>query len=125
MKRYGDYPLPYLTLPKRKSSLVEEHSIPCETESPLKKICYPYLAIVFTFSFSGFIHDLVGLLIYSKMSFLFTTWFIIMGIVVVIFKGNRLFYKTQKKAFNCGLNVILIVTSFLLAKWILKGFYFS
>jgi len=92
---------------------------------PLKKICYPYLAIVFTFSFSGFIHDLVGLLIYSKLSLLFTTWFIIMGIVVVIFKGNRFFYKTQKKAFNYSLNVILIITSFLLAKWILKGFYFS
>ena len=92
---------------------------------PAKKICYPYLAVVLTFCFSGFIHDLVGLLIYSKMSFLFTTWFIIMGIVVVIFKGNRFFYKTQKKALNYSLNVILIVTSFLLAKWIQKGFYFS
>lgn len=91
---------------------------------PLKNICYPYLAVVLTFCFSGFIHDLVGLLIYKRMSFLFTIWFIIMGIIATIFKANKILYMAQKKAFKYGFNAILIFTSFLLAKWILNQITF-
>lgn len=90
----------------------------------LKQVFNTYLALVVTFAFSGFIHDLVGLLIYKRMSFIFTTWFVIMGIIVAIFKANRLTYKTQTKKLNFAYNALLIVVSFLLVRLILNGIYF-
>ena len=60
---------------------------------PLKRMINNYLAIVLTFCFSGFVHDLVGLLIYKRTSFLITSWFTIMGMIVVLFKyKNCLLY---------------------------------
>ncbi|WP_108803881.1 MBOAT family O-acyltransferase [Aquimarina sp. Aq107] len=91
---------------------------------PLKRVCHSYVALVLTFGFSGFVHDLAGLLIYTELSFLFTIWFIIMGVLAAVFKRNKIYYKTQKKEVNYGFNVILIVSSFLLAKCILNGIYF-
>ena len=91
---------------------------------PLKQVFNTYLALVVTFIFWGVIHDLVGLLIYKRMSYLFTTWFVIMGIIVAIFKANKLTYKTQTKKLNFFCNTLLIVVSFLLAKLILNGIYF-
>ncbi|AXT52903.1 acyltransferase [Aquimarina sp. BL5] len=91
---------------------------------PLKRIGHSYAAIVLTFGFSGFVHDLIGLLIYGKLSFLFTIWFMIMGIIVAIFKRNGLAYKVQKEELNYGFNSILILVSFLLAKCVLNGIHF-
>ena len=66
----------------------------------VKRITNDYLSIILTFCFSGLIHDLVGLLIYKRMLFLFSIWFLIMGIIVVIFKKNKLVYKTQTHIFK-------------------------
>lgn len=87
---------------------------------PIERISNRYVAVILTFCFSGFIHDLVGLLIYNSTSFLFTVWFIIMGILVTFFKAQRFIYKTNKKEFNYCINSILILTSFLLSKYIIN-----
>ncbi len=91
---------------------------------PLRRITNNYLAIVFTFCFSGFIHDLVGLLIYKRISPLFTFWFIIMGIIVAVFKGNKLVYRTKRKALHYCFNTLWVLLSFLLAKYIRNVFFF-
>lgn len=86
----------------------------------LKTICNYYVAIVLTFAVSGFLHDLAGLFINKKLSFFLTTWFIIMGSIVVVFKRYQLVYTTHKKALNYFYNFLLIVLSFFIAKCLLN-----
>lgn len=85
---------------------------------PLNKLTQKYIAVVFTFAVSGFIHDVVGFLIYKKMSLFITIWFAIMGIVVIASKKIRLEYSSQNRAFNCCCNILFIVFSFLVTKLI-------
>lgn len=90
----------------------------------LKQKTNNYVAVIITFSCSGFIHDLVGLFIYKRTSLLFTIWFLLMGVIVVIFKIYKLTYKTKKRELNYVFNTALILASFCLTKYILNNIYF-
>jgi len=90
---------------------------------PLKSVMNPNFALILTFCFSGFIHDLVGFFLNKNLSFLFTYWFVIMGIIVVVFKKYRIAYKRQNDQLNYACNTLLIVVSFLLTKSILNGIF--
>lgn len=84
---------------------------------PLKKICYPYLAIVFTFSFSGFLHDLVGLILYKKLSFFFSFWFLIMSVIVIISKHQNIKYSKYSGIAIYVINLSIILGSLYLARF--------
>ncbi len=84
---------------------------------PLKKICYPYLAVVLTFCFSGFIHDLVGLIIYKKLSFFFSLWFFIMSAIVVISKHQNIKYSKYSSITIYIINLLIILGSLYLARY--------
>ena len=84
---------------------------------PLKKISYPYLAIVLTFCFSGFIHDLVGLIIYKKLSFFFSLWFFIMSVIVVISKHQNIKYSKYSSITIYVINLSIILGSLYLARF--------
>lgn len=87
---------------------------------PLNRIVHQYIAVILTFAISGFIHDLVGLLIYKKLSYVITLWFITMAFLVVLFKKYRLVYSKQIIHFKYIFNSTLILISFLITKVILN-----
>jgi len=86
----------------------------------LNKIVHQYIAVILTFAISGFIHDLVGLLIYKKLSFVITLWFVAMAFFVVLFKKYEIVYSKKIIHFNYICNLILILISFLIVKVILN-----
>jgi len=53
---------------------------------PLKKISPPYVALVLTFVVTGIIHDAVTMAVRQDVAFLFTPWFLFLGIGVVLSK---------------------------------------
>lgn len=84
---------------------------------PLKKICYPYLAVVLTFCFSGFIHDLVSLIIYKRLSFFFSLWFFIKSVIVVISKHQNIEYSKYSSITIYVINLSIILGSLYLARF--------
>lgn len=84
---------------------------------PLKKIFYKYLALILTFCFSGFIHDLVGLIIYKKLSFFFSLWFFIMSVIVVISKYQNIKYSKYSSITIYVINLSIIFGSLYLVKF--------
>jgi hypothetical protein len=57
---------------------------------PLKKVSPPYVALVLTFVVTGIIHDLVTMAVRRDVAFLFTPWFLFLGIGVVLSKMTRM-----------------------------------
>ena len=55
---------------------------------PLKKVSPPYVALVLTFVFTGIVHDLVTMAVRQEVAFLFTPWFLFLGIGVVLSKAT-------------------------------------
>mgnify|MGYP006168997147 CR=1 FL=1 len=51
---------------------------------PLKRFLPPKLSLVITFIFCGLIHDVVTILFRGQTSFLFSCWFLLMAIAVII-----------------------------------------
>ncbi len=55
---------------------------------PLKRVAPPYVALVLTFIVTGVIHDLVTMAARRDLAFLFTPWFLFLGIGVVLSKAT-------------------------------------
>ena len=53
---------------------------------PLKRISPPSVALVLTFVVTGIVHDVVTMAIRQDVAFLFTPWFLFLGIGVVLSK---------------------------------------
>jgi D-alanyl-lipoteichoic acid acyltransferase DltB (MBOAT superfamily) len=51
---------------------------------PLKSVSPPYVALVLTFIVTGVIHDLVTMAVRQDVAFLFTPWFLFLGVGVVL-----------------------------------------
>ncbi|WP_367209115.1 hypothetical protein [Sphingobacterium sp. R2] len=85
---------------------------------PLKKILPDALALVLTFIFCGFVHDLVTTLLRGKLSLFFSVWFFLMGVSVAITKYIN--YDLSKKVwiFRAVTNVLIIGFCALLTIWL-------
>lgn len=90
--------------------------------APSKKHLPVWLATVFTFSVSGALHDLAIMLIKQQPSYLLTLWFTVMGVVVVVTKGLNLSWQQAPFIIRACFNLGLIVTSFLICKYLLLSF---
>ena len=55
---------------------------------PLKGISPPYVALILTFVVTGIVHDVVTMAIRQDVAFLFTPWFLFLGIGVVLSKAT-------------------------------------
>lgn len=86
---------------------------------PLRNKVHQFTAIILTFASSGFIHDLVSLLLYKKPSFFITLWFTVMGVIVIVFKKYKLVYSNLNINLRYTSNTALILISFLATKYIL------
>jgi len=57
---------------------------------PLKRVLPPYVALVLTFIVTGITHDLVTIAVRQNVAFLFTPWFLFLGIGVVLSKVTKM-----------------------------------
>jgi D-alanyl-lipoteichoic acid acyltransferase DltB (MBOAT superfamily) len=57
---------------------------------PLKQVSPPYVALVLTFVVTGIVHDLVTMAVRQDVAFLFTPWFLFLGIGVVLSKVTKM-----------------------------------
>lgn len=53
---------------------------------PLQRVSPPYVALVLTFVVTGIVHDIVTMVVRQDLAFLFTPWFLFLGIGVVLSK---------------------------------------
>lgn len=84
---------------------------------PLESMSHRYLAIILTFGFSGFIHDLVSLIIYRKPAFFFSLWFLVMGVIVVISKHQNITYPKYSSMTIYVINLTIILGSLFLVRF--------
>jgi hypothetical protein len=58
--------------------------------SPLRRVLPPTIALLMTFVVSGGIHDLVTTAVRGSAAFLFTPWFFLLGVGVVLGRAARM-----------------------------------
>lgn len=83
---------------------------------PVESISNRYVSIIFTFSFSGFIHDLVAFFIYKKLAFFFLFWFCTMGVTVVISKHLSIRYSKYSNITVGVINLLTLLVTFYFCK---------
>jgi hypothetical protein len=83
--------------------------------SPLKTILPASLAIILTFLFSGFIHDLATIMVKGSTRFLFTTWFFFLGLGVLWGGMVKVDLSKQSKLVRIVFNLMYIILSFAFA----------
>ena len=86
---------------------------------PLKRVFPTALATILTFSISGLIHDLAVMVLKSKISFLLSYWFTLMGILVVAGELLKINYSKSPFWVRVIFNFILIGGSFTLVKYLI------
>lgn len=83
---------------------------------PLKRVFPTALATVMTFSISGLIHDLAVMVLKSKISFLLSFWFTLMGILVVVGELLKINYSKSPLWVRVFFNGFIIASSFMLTR---------
>ena len=82
---------------------------------PLKKILPPTLSLILTFGFCGFLHDLVIMLLRRDVALLFTPWFLLMGLCVVLGEYAKIDYSRFSWIIRAVINVLIISSCLFLA----------
>ena len=80
--------------------------------SPLKTFFPESLALILTFLFSGFIHDLATIMVTGSTRFLFTTWFFFLGLGVLWGEMVKIDLSKQSKLVRIIFNLMYILFSF-------------
>ncbi len=89
---------------------------------PLKNVFPVMIAFLLTFVFSGLIHDTVTTLVRGKTSFLFSIWFLFMGVAVLITKCLNHNFSNQQWITRAILNLTIISLCLLLTLYVHKLF---
>jgi len=82
--------------------------------APLNRLLPTVVAFVLTFTVSGVVHDLVTTLVRRGPAFLFTPWFTLMGLMVVMGRIWGIDYSAHPFAIRVIINFSLIAACLLL-----------
>ena len=82
---------------------------------PLKSIFPASLSLIFTFTVSGFIHDLVIMLLKWKFTLLLTPWFFFMGLSVILSDYVKIDYSKFPWIARAVINILFISCCLLIA----------
>ncbi|PZW37778.1 hypothetical protein LX95_02792 [Mesonia algae] len=82
---------------------------------PLKSIFSVSISLIFTFLLCGLIHDMVTLIFKGSTSFLFSVWFLIMSLAVLITRHLKQDHSKQKWVIHASINLSIISFCFLLS----------
>ncbi len=77
--------------------------------SPLRRFLPPALALIMTFVISGGIHDLTTMAIRRSAAFLFTPWFFLLGVGVVVGRGLDMDFSEHPWLVRAGINLTYIL----------------
>lgn len=77
------------------------------------------LAVVFTFFISGLLHDIAVSLVKWQLIFVFSTWFTLLGIIVVISQHFAVNYDRFPWLGRAAINVAILAMSWLFSKCVL------
>jgi hypothetical protein len=73
-----------------------------------------WLATILTFVVSGGLHDIAVILVKWRITFFFTPWFFIMGLLVVVTKQLNISYRTYSWLIRAVFNLAFILMSLML-----------
>ena len=76
--------------------------------APVKQILPPALALIITFIVSGGIHDLVSTAVRGSVAFLFTPWFFLLSIGVVLSRAVNMDVSDYPWGVRAGINLCYI-----------------
>ena len=82
---------------------------------PLSRFLPSSVSLILTFAISGAIHDLATLLIRGATAFLFTTWFFLMGTVVIFGQLVKLDYSNQVFRVRAAINITFVAGCLMIA----------
>ena len=83
---------------------------------PLSERLPLWLAIILTFAVSGALHDLAITLVKWQLTFFFTPWFCLMGIIVLVTKKFAISYGEHHWLIRALINLSLIAVSLILTR---------
>jgi GR25 family glycosyltransferase involved in LPS biosynthesis len=81
---------------------------------PLSRHLPFWLATILTFVVSGGLHDIAVILVKWRITFFFTPWFFIMGLLVVVTKQLNISYRTYSWLIRAVFNLAFILMSLML-----------
>ncbi|MEP7706642.1 acyltransferase [Paraglaciecola sp. 25GB23A] len=84
---------------------------------PLSRLLPFWLATITTFAISGGLHDLAVTLVKWRITFFFTPWFFIMGLLVVVSKSINIEYR----AYSWPVRVLCNLAFIALSLWITQN----
>lgn len=82
---------------------------------PLKKVLPAALALLITFIFCGFLHDVVIILVRNRIILLFTPWFLFMGCCVILTNWIKMNYSHFVWPIRALINLLFILGCLYLA----------
>ena len=82
---------------------------------PLKRFLPSAPSLILTFIFCGMLHDAVTILVSWHFTMLFTPWFLLMGICVVINNYFKIDYSRYHWLSRAFINVLIISSCFIIA----------
>ena len=77
--------------------------------SPLRRFLPPAVALIMTFVVSGGIHDVVTMALRHSVTFLFTLWFFLLGVGVVVGRGLDLDFSERPWLARAGINLTYMI----------------
>lgn len=89
--------------------------------APLQQGLPAWLALILTFVVSGLLHDLVIMALRRSAAFIFTPWFFLLGVGVVVARSLGMDFSGRSWGVRAGVNLIYLMACFvamLLAKQI-------
>ena len=81
---------------------------------PLSRFLPIWLAIILTFAVSGALHDAAISLLKWQVTWLFTPWFTLMGILVVFSKALKIHYSNVPWGARVTINLNILIWSWVL-----------
>ncbi|MBZ0300032.1 MAG: acyltransferase [Anaerolineae bacterium] len=82
--------------------------------APLRRILPAALALILTFAISGAVHDAAATLVRRSVAFLFTPWFFLMGVVVIVGQALRIDYSHRSWGGRVAINLTYILSCLLM-----------
>lgn len=83
--------------------------------APLRRVLPSTIALILTFVVCGFFHDLIAMSIRRSATFPFTTWFLLLGVGVVLGGSVGMNLSNQPWAIRAGVNLAYLVLCLALA----------
>jgi hypothetical protein len=89
--------------------------------APLRKLLPVALALVLTFAISGALHDAAATLVKRTPAILFTPWFLLMGLLVIVGQVLKIEYAQSPFAMRVAINLAFILGSLLVTLLLMPG----